>query len=581
MRRCPTCNRLETDDALAFCRVDGTALVRNSSSISTEAGTARLGSTSLPSEIETSILPHTTAAANARSTAPTTVLPSETGPSPTGKLSRPALRRNFLIGIVLLIVIAGAAGAIGSWYLARRNTAAIQSIAVMPFVNATGNADVEYLSDGLTESLINSLSRLPNLSVKARSTVFRYKGRDLSPQQAGSELSVQSVLNGRVVQRGDQLTVSVDLVNAPTGDQIWGQQYNGKMADAISLQTQIAGDLSRRLQANFSTADREKLNRGSTTNADAYLLYLKGRYQTAKYTKDGLAKGREYFDQAIALDPRYALAYDGFADNYIAAADWFMASKEALPRAGAAAKKALELDDTLAEAHASLATVHWWFDWDWPAAEAEFKRAIQLNPNDARAHQFYGWFLITLARYDDGIAENKRAQSLDPLSVETNALLGQGLCFARRYDEAIQQLQSTLEMDQNYWLAHSLLGRSYEQQGKLNQAIAEFQRALDLEKDVPENYAMLAHGYAIAGRKTEAAKLLGQLQDMSTKRHVPPYNIAIVYAGLGDKEQAFSWLERGYADRSFYLTWLKYDPQLDSLRSDPRFADLMRRVGLS
>src|SRR5574341_529843 len=254
------------------------------------------------------------------------------------------------------------------------------------------------------------------------------------------------------------------------------------MADAISLQTQIAGDLSRRLQANFSNADREKLNRGSTTNADAYLLYLKGRYQTAKYTKDGLARGREYFDQAIALDPRYALAYDGIADSYIAAADWFMASNEALPRAGAAAKKALELDDTLAEAHASLATVYWWFDWNFPAAEAEFKRAIQLNPNDARAHQFYGWFLITLARYDDGIAENKRAQSLDPLSVETNALLGQGLCFARRYDEAIQQLQSTLEMDQNYWLAHSLLGRSYEQQGKLDQAIAEFQRALDLEK---------------------------------------------------------------------------------------------------
>jgi len=564
MKRCPRCNRVEMDEALKFCRTDGATLVHDS----------------VASEVETSLLPHTTAAATARGTGPTTVLPSETAQTETDRLARPSLRRNFLIGIGGVIFVVSATVVIGSWYIARRNSAAIQSIAVIPFVNATGNAEADYLSDGLTESLINSLSQLSNLSVKARSTVFRYKNRDISPQQAGSELSVQAVLNGRVVQRGDQLTVSVDLVNARTGDQIWGQQYNGKMADAVALQAQIANDVSRRLQANFSTGNREKLNRRSTTNADAYLLYLKGRYQTAKYTKDGLAKGREYFDQAIAIDPRYALAYDGIADNYIAAADWFMASKEALPRAGAAAKKALQLDDTLAEAHASLATVHWWFDWDWRAAEIEFKRAIQLNPNDARAHQFYGWFLLTLGQYDAGIAENKRAQQLDPLSVETNALLGQTLCFARRYDEAIQQLRSTIDMDANYWLAHSVLGRSYEQQGKLTEAIAEFQRAFELEKDVPENYAMLAHGYALAGRTSEAGKLLEQMQEMSTRRHVPPYNIAVVYAGLGDKNQAFAWLERAYADRSFYLTWLKYDPQLDSLRSDPRFADLMRRVGL-
>ncbi len=552
------------DEALKFCRTDGATLVHDS----------------VASEVETSLLPHTTAAATARGTGPTTVLPSETAQTETDRLTRPSLRRNFIIGIGVVIFVVGATVVIGSWYIARRNSAAIQSIAVIPFVNATGNAEADYLSDGLTESLINSLSQLSNLSVKARSTVFRYKNRDISPQQAGSELSVQAVLNGRVVQRGDQLTVSVDLVNARTGDQIWGQQYNGKMADTVALQAQIASDVSRRLQANFSTEDREKLNRRSTTNADAYLLYLKGRYQTAKYTKDGLAKGREYFDQAIAIDPRYALAYDGIADNYIAAADWFMASKEALPRAGAAAKKALELDDTLAEAHASLATAHWWFDWDWPAAEMEFKRAIQLDPNDARARQFFGWFLLTLGKSDAAIAENKRAQSLDPLSVETNILLGQSLYFARRYDEAIEQLRNTLDMDPNYWLAHSVLGRSYEEKGKPDEAIVEFQRALDLEIDVPENYAMLAHGYAVAGRKSEAIKLVDQLEDMSTKRHVPPYNIAIVYAGLGDKEQAFSWLERAYADRSFYLTWLKYDPQLDSLRSDPRFADLTRRVGL-
>ena len=576
MKRCPTCNRIEADDALVFCRADGTGLVSDLGSVSADAGTMKFGSAH-STEIETSILPHSTDLNVNRATAPTTVLSAQPLASRTRELT---ISNRLQVLIAGGLLVAALCAAVGYFYLTRKENQTIQSLAVMPFVNASGNADVEYLSDGLTESLINSLSRLPDLSVKARSTVFRYKGQDISPQQAGSDLSVQAVLNGRVVERGDQLTVSVDLVNARTGNQIWGQQYNGKVSDAVSLQTQMANELSRRLQTTVSREDQAKLSKGSTTNPDAYLLYLKGQYQTAKYTKEGVSKGRDYLEQAISLDPLYALAYAGLAVNYIAASDWYMPSKEALAKTEAAARKALALDDQLSEAHTSLAIARWWYAWDWSGAEAEFKRAIELNPNDARAHEFYGWFLVNSGRQETALAENNRARQLDPLSSETNTIVGQTLYFLRHYDEAVAQLKSTLDMDQSYWLAHSFMGRTYEQQGKLTEAIAEFQRAVDLENDVAENYSMLAHAYGLTGKKSEAQKVLAQLQDMSAKRYVPPYNIAIAYVGLGDKDQAFAWLERAYADRSFYITWLKYDPQLDSLRSDLRFADLVRRVGL-
>src|SRR5262245_1416070 len=580
MKRCPQCHRVEMDEALKFCRVDGATLVSDSSSIDSEAGTVQLGSSS-SSNVNTDSLAQTAAAKMNRATAPTTVLNAQPSPSTTSGFritTKTRIKPSVFAVIGIAIVAAVTAVVIISYR--RSSSAAIQSIAVMPFVNASGIAEVEYLSDGLTESLINGLSRLPNLSVKARSTVFRYKGRDISPQQAGSDLSVQAVLNGRVVERGDQLTVSVDLVDARTGNQIWGQQYNGKVSDAVSLQTQIANEVSRRLQSTVSREDQAKLNKGSTTNSDAYLLYLKGQYQTAKYTREGVSKGRDYLEQAIALDPLYALAYAGLAFNYIAASDWYMPSKDALAKTDAAARKALALDDQLSEAHTSLAIALWWYEWNWSGAEAEFRRAIELNSNDARPHEFYGWFLVSIGRREEALAENNRARQLDPLSSETNVIVGQTLYFVRRYDEAVAQLRSTLEMDQNYWLAHSFLGRTYEQQGKLTDAIAEFQRAVDLENDVAENYSMLAHGYGLAGKKSEAQRVLAQMHDMSTKRYVPPYNMAIAYAGMGDKDQAFAWLERAYADRSFYITWLNYDPQLDSLRSDPRFADLLRRVGL-
>ena len=511
--------------------------------------------------------------------------------SPSSSLQTPASSAEYIVTgikqhkifavIVVLVLVAGSIG-LGLFWRARNSTAegTINSIAVMPFVNASGNSDVEYLSDGITESLINSLSQLPNLSVKGRSTVFRYRGKDITPQQIGSELSVQAILNGRVVQRGEQLTLSLDLVNARTGDQIWGQQYIRKASDIVSLQAQIANEISQKLRTDISGEDRQKLIKGSTANPEAYQLYLKGNYFAARYTKDGLQKGIEYFNQAIALDPNYALAYNGLAYYYIVANEWYLAPREAMPKAKEAAKKALAIDETLAVAHASLAVVLDWHDWDWVTAEPEYKRALELDPNDPRSHQFYSWFLAEHGRVEEAIAEAKRAQQLDPISPEQGIYLGQVLLFLRHYDEAIEALRKTAELDQTFWLSHNFLGRAYEQKGRLPEAIAEFQRAIQLEPAAAENRSMLGHAHAVSGNKVQALKMVDDLKELSKTSYVPPYNIAIVYAGLGEKDQAFAWLDRAFSERSGYLTWLTTDPQLDVLRSDPRFADLVRRVGL-
>jgi TolB-like protein/Tfp pilus assembly protein PilF len=425
MKRCPACNRVENDDTLTFCRADGTVLISDSGSVGAEAGTAKFGSAPVASEIETSVLPQNiTNAGISRPTAPTTVLPAPRISDNTQELSKPKRRRAI---VAIAVVIAGALAVSAYFYLSRKNNVAIQSVAVLPFTNQSGNSDVEYLSDGITESLINSLSQLPNLSVKARSTVFRYKGKDVTPQQVGSELSVQAVLNGRVVLRGDQLTLSLELVDARTGNQIWGEQYNRKTADLVSLQSEIARDVSNELRIKLSGADEQKLAKEYTANPEAYQLYLKGNYFAAKSTKDGLQKGIEYFNHAIAIDPNYALAYNGLALYYIAENDWYLSPHEAMPKAREAARKGLAIDDTLAGAHASLAVVSDWYDWDWATAAREYRRAIELNANDPRPHEFYAWYLAERGRVDEAIAEAIRAQQLDPISPEANVFLGQVL----------------------------------------------------------------------------------------------------------------------------------------------------------
>jgi eukaryotic-like serine/threonine-protein kinase len=506
--------------------------------------------------------------------------------SGTGVIEKaaPRLRNNVSHFVVALLAVAILAlGGIGLFLLSRRAKAtpkAMDSLAVLPFVNASADPGMEYLSDGITESMISTLSQLSNLKVMSRSTAFHYKGREVDPKAVGRELSVRGVLMGRVVQRGDNLSISAELVDAQDDSQIWGEQYNRKFSDLLAVQGDIVKDISEKLRLKLSGEEQQRLAKRSTDNPEAYQLYLKGRYFTAKFTREGSNKAIGYFQQAIAIDPSYAPAYAGLANDYLLAADWFMSPKEAMPKARDAVQKALKLDDRLAEAHTSLGALHFCYEWDWLAAEGEFKRAIELNPNYVLAHQWFGWYLVAMGRFDQAIAEVKRAQQLDPLSLEANSFLGVSLCFARRDEEAIEQLRKTIDMDPNYWFAYLWLGRAYEQKGELDKAIAAFQKAKPTEESNPELLAELGHAYAVSGQKGEAQKVLDQLNQHSKQSYFTPYFIATIFTGLGEKKQAFGWLERAYQERSAFLTWLKVDPNLDSLRPDPRFADLLQRVGL-
>jgi serine/threonine protein kinase/Flp pilus assembly protein TadD len=482
--------------------------------------------------------------------------------------------------IILALLVAGAVGA--SFYLhARATEVAIESIAVLPFENRGNDPDADYISDGLTESINNSLTRLPNLKVIPHSIAFHYKGKPIDAQKFGEELRVNAVLVGRIMQRGDNLTISVELDDIRYGKQLWGEQYNRKVADLLAVKSDIAREVSQRLRSQLSSEDQQKLKKGTTDNPEAYQLYLRGNYYTSKLTKDGFRKGVDYFNQAIAMDPNYALAYSGLAFNYINSVDWFIPPREAAPKAREAAKRALSMDDTLSYAHLTLAIIAYWYEWDWPAAEREFKRAIELNPNDPRPHGFYSWYLAQFEGNDRAVAEAKRSQQLDPVSPEANLFLTSVLYFARQYDQAIEQGLNTIELDPTFWYAHVFLGRAQEQKGRLPEAIAAYQRALELEKDNAENWSNLGYVYAVLGKTTEAQKIIDQLRASSARSYVAPYNIAIIYAGLGDKDQAFDWLDRAYTERSSFLSfYLRTDAHLDVLRSDPRFADLLRRVGL-
>jgi len=401
----------------------------------------------------------------------------------------------FAAGLAVLLL---AAISFGYWLYTNRasNAAAIESIAVLPFVNASGNAEVEYLSDGMTESLINNLSQLPHLSVKARSSVFRYKGREVEPQQVAKELSVQAILNGRLVQRGDDLTLYLSLVDARNGNQLWGEQYNRKLTDLVALQSEIARDVSQKLRARLSGADEQKLAKNYTENVEAYQLYLKGRYFWNKRTPEGDQKSIEYFGQAIETDPNYALAFVGLADAYSSLPFVSEAPpKEAFPKAKAAAIRAIEIDDTLAEAHVSLGWARL-LDWDWSGAEEELKRSIELNPNYPTAHHRYSRYLVDMGRFHEAIAEAKRAQELDPLSLIISTNVGQSLLYARQYDQAIEAFRKTLEIDPNFWVAHLFLGRAYEQKRMYAEAIAELQKAGDSSRGNSEVISTLGYVHA-------------------------------------------------------------------------------------
>jgi len=494
----------------------------------------------------------------------------------------PKANRAWLTSVSLGLLLIAAIG-FGLWFSGNRpsDAAPIESIAVLPFVNASGNADMEYLSDGMTESLITSLSQLPKLSVKARSSVFRYKDKNIEPQKVGAELSVQAILSGRVTQRGEQLLLSIELADTKTGNALWTEQYNRKTTDLVALQSEIARDVSQKLQLRLSGAEERQVAKSYTENTEAYQLYLKGRFYWNKRTGDGLQKSVEYFNQAIEKDSNYALAFAGLAESYVIFSGYSVSPpQEAYPKAKAAAKRALEIDETLAEAHAALGLELFAYEWNAAESDREFQRAIELNPNYATAHHWYGnQNLLYTGRFDEAIAEMKRAQELDPLSLVINADLGDTYFYARQYDKAIEQLRKTIEMDAGFYYAHYELGMAYEMKGSFAEAVAQYKKARELNND-PRVLALLAHAYAASGKRDDALKMLGELKELARQRYVPAYNFAIAYAGLKENDQAFEWLEKSYQDRASRMTILQVDPFLDNLRADPRLADLVRRVGL-
>jgi eukaryotic-like serine/threonine-protein kinase len=487
------------------------------------------------------------------------------------------------------IVVAGSVAvvmllALVIWLTVFRTTAkAFDSIAVLPFTNQGNNADTEYISDGITEELINSLSRLPELRVMARTTVYRYKGREDDPQKVGRDLRVGAVLVGRVVSRGDSYTMQTELVDVSNGTQLWGAQYKGKTDEILGLQEEIAQQVSQKLRLRLSGVQRAEISKPSTQDPEAYQLYLKGRYFWNKRTGDGLNRAIAYFIQATERDPRFALAYAGLADCYVVQG-WIgeIAPKEIYPKARDAATKALELDDALAEAHNSLASVKRDIDWDWPGAEREYKRAIELNPNYATAHQWYAELLGALGRNQEMLVEVNRAQQLDPLSSVIGGERGSMLLYAtRRPDLALEELQKTREMDPNFAHVHWQLGLVYLWKGEFQTAATEFQTAGRLAPTVTIYKGGLGHVYARTGRTAEARRVLDELNMLSKQRYVSRIDFASVYAGLGEKDQAFDSLERAYEQHDPRLiVWLRLHPEFDTLRSDSRMEDLFRRVGL-
>ena len=471
----------------------------------------------------------------------------------------------------LAITVAAIAYLIGG-----RAERAIDSLAVLPFVNVSADSNTEYLSDGLTESLINRLSQLPNLRVISRTSVFRYKGKDADPESVGRELKIEALLTGRVVQRGDNLSISAELVDARNNSRLWGEQYNRKLSDILAVQEEIAKEISRKLQLRLSTSQQQLLTKVYTDNIEAYQYYLQGRYHWNKLAEEETKKAIEYFNRAVEHDPSYALAYAGLSDGYSNLVLFGSSPpKDTFPKAKAAAMKALELDGTLAAAHTALGRTRLHYDWDWEAAENEFKRAIELNPNDAIAREAYGNYLRAMGRFEESLKETKLGQELDPLSPYVSVSVGWILFYMRRYDEAIAQFRRTLEMDPDYGNPHWGIARAYVQKGMYKEAITEMERG---GPNFGTPLGTPGHDYAVMGNRREAERLLGEARNDPLRT----LDAAFIYVGLGQKDEAFEWLQKAYEARSPWLVFaLKPDPRFDSLRSEPRFADLLRRMNLA
>ena len=463
---------------------------------------------------------------------------------------------------------------------------AIESLAVLPFVNSSADVNTEYLSDGITESLINNLSELGGLRVMARSTVFRYKSKEQDPQKIGQDLNVRAVLLGRLTQRGDTLIIQAELVDAEKGSQLWGAQYRRKLADMLAVQEEISREISENLRLRLTGDEKKKLTKRYTENSESYQLYLKGRYYSNKASIEGLKKSVEYFQQSIDKDPGNALAYAGMSNSYGTLGIFaYLQAQDAFPKAKAAALKALEIDDSLAEARAALGITKYVSDWDWAGADAELKRAIELNPSSVDAHRTYAQYLTVRGSLDEGLAEDKRTLEMDPLSPQVTGTMAYHYLAARQYDDSIALYKKTMELDPALDWVHAQLSWAYGAKGDYAQAIEENKLAGTQVDPIPPdnqlNAAALGWIYGLAGRRADALKVIKSFKELEKQTDVDYYNMAVVYAGLGDKNQTFDALERAYTQRSGSLAFIKADPFLKDMRSDPRYKDLLRRIGLS
>ena len=464
-----------------------------------------------------------------------------------------------------------------SYFMGHRQ---IDLIAVMPFVNESGDAELEYLSDGMTETLIESLSKIPSLGVQARSSIFRYKGKDTDARTVASELGVQAVLYGRVAQRGDDLTFNAELVDGKTGNRLWAQTYNRRTSNLIALQGDVARDLVSKLSIKLSGFTEQKLAKNYTENAEAYRLFIKGRFSIRKLTLPEIKAGISYMERAIDIDPSYALAYAGISEGYRALAmAGEMPSGEVLPKAMAAAQKAVEIDDMLADGHSALGFTIFFQEWNWPEAEKHLLRALELDPNNSTAHFSYGHFLGTMGRREEALAEFDRAKQLEPYDPFINAF-GATLRLNRgQPEEAVNRIRATIDLDPNFYFSHMIAGGIYKVRKMNDESLAEYRLAKSLSPDQTWSDVGLIGTLIQIGKADEARAILKQMLDRSKTRFVPPFNIALVYAHLGETDKALEWLERGYQQRDPRMTFLKGEPRLKNLRDDPRFQDLMRRVG--
>ena len=507
-------------------------------------------------------------------------------PYTTGQASRDKLRRLWPhlvwsgVFAILLILFWLNVGNLRDRVFGAAGQARIESIAVLPFANLSNDPKTEYLSDGITETLINNLSQLPNLAVMSRNTVFRYKGQATDPEKVGRDLHVRAILTGRLFQTGDELMISVSLEDVQNSRQIWGEQYNRKLSNLLSVQQEIASDICGRLRPRFAGEEKRLLVKRPTENAEAYQLYLQGLFYWNKWTQGDFKKAADYFTQAVQKDPRYALSYAGLADSYSLLGDaGYLPPSEAWPKAKTAAMQALDIDGSLAEAHTSLGLVKEHFEWDWAGAEKEFERAIELNPNLATAHHWYGDYLTNMGRFGEGITETKKAQELDPLSLMINTTMGWQFYLAGQNENAVEQLRKVLDIDPKFSPARRILEELYAHLGRHKEAVAERETALSLSGG-PELAASIEEDFTKSGYKGVLQSWLQGLTELSKHSYVSPYSIAESYMRMGEKQKAFEWVEKAYEEHDSGLVSLAVEPMFEPLRSDPRFKEILRRMKL-